>query len=345
MDVIKAGVIGVGHLGKLHATLYKDVPDCRLVGVFDTDKEKTRTVAEELRVTAFESMEQLLQEVDVVNVVTPTVSHFDIAVKALQNGKHIFLEKPITQSEAQANQLIALAEQQGCKIQVGHIERFNPALLALEDVSLNPVFIEAHRLATFNPRGTDVAVILDLMIHDLDLILHLVKSKPRHIEASGATVISPSVDIANARIEFENGCVANITASRISAKKMRKMRIFQKNAYISIDFAEGCSEIFYIPDAGQVPFHDGTLAFSLGELQAGNERKEIKYNRLERKNVNPLKSELIAFVDAVRNNIPVSVSAQEGRAALELAHQVMGKIDEHQARVKNAERVTVPNPL
>jgi predicted dehydrogenase len=341
MELTRVGVIGVGHLGKLHATLYQEVEEAKLIGIHDTDIEKAKKLADEINVPAYENVDQLIQDVDALNIVTPTSSHFDIALRALNNKKHIFLEKPITRTEKQAEQLISLAKDIGCHLQVGHIERFNPALLALEDVEIKPVFIEAHRLATFNPRGTDVAVILDLMIHDLDLILHLVKSSPINIEASGAQVVSSTVDIANARIEFENGCVANITASRISAKKMRKMRIFQKNTYISIDFAEGCSEIFYIPSDGQQPFHDGTLAFSLGELQTEGVRREIKYNRLERKNVNPLRTELTAFVDSIRNNLPVAVSAAEGLAALSLANQVLEKIQEHQARVKKIDSVSV----
>ncbi len=333
MDLTRVGVVGVGHLGRLHASLYQEVEDAKLVGIFDTDSEKAQNIARELNVRAFDSVDALIGEVDGVNIVTPTVSHHEIAIKALENKKHVFLEKPITRTEEQAETIMQTARENNCVLQVGHIERFNPALLALEDVDIKPVFIEAHRLATFNPRGTDVAVILDLMIHDLDLLLYLVKSKPVHIEASGAAVVSNTIDIANARIEFENGCVANITASRISAKKMRKMRVFQKNAYISIDFAEGCSEIFYIPSHDQMPFHDGTLAFSLGEMQTDGIKREIKYNRLERKNVNPLRNELMSFVDSIRNNVPVAVSARDGLAALELANKVMNKIDEHQERV------------
>jgi len=334
MDLTKVGVIGVGHLGRLHASLYQEVEEAKLVGIFDVDQEKAKKLADEINVRAYENVDQLIEDTEALNIVTPTTTHFDLATKVLQQRKHIFLEKPITRTEKQAEQLIQLAAESSCHLQVGHIERFNPALLALDDVEIKPVFIEAHRLATFNPRGTDVAVILDLMIHDLDLILHLVKSKPVKIEASGAEVVSSTVDIANARIEFENGCVANITASRISAKKMRKMRVFQKNAYISIDFAEGCSEIFYIPSEDQLPFHDGTLAFSLGELQSEGARREIKYNRLERKNVNPLRTELTSFVDSIRNNIPVAVSADDGLAALNLANNVMEKIEAHLAKIK-----------
>lgn len=333
MDKIKVGVIGVGHLGKLHASLYQKVPDAILRGVFDTDHEKAGNLANELGVKAFAQLEELIDAVDAVNIVTPTVSHYEIAEIALNKDKHVFLEKPITRTEEQARNLIELANNKGKKIQVGHIERFNPAVLALSDVEIQPVFIEAHRLASFNPRGTDVAVVLDLMIHDLDLILHMVKSKPRKIAASGVEVVSSTVDIANARIEFENGCVANITTSRISAKKMRKMRLFQKNAYISMDFSDGFSEIFYIPEDSKTFFHDGTLAFSLGQIEEGEQKREIKYNRLERSDVNPLLQELNSFIDAIQNDLQPVVSAEDGLAALQLANRVLKEIEAHQRRV------------
>ncbi|MBD3225158.1 MAG: gfo/Idh/MocA family oxidoreductase, partial [Caldithrix sp.] len=303
METTKVGVVGVGHLGKLHTSLYKEVKDCEIVGIFDVDEKKKEAIANEHGVTAYPSYEALLNEVDSVNIVTPTVSHYELAGKALERGKHVFIEKPITSTEEQALELMELSEKNNRVLQVGHIERFNPAILALDDVTLKPLFIEAHRLASFNPRGTDVAVILDLMIHDLDLILHLVKSEPESIEASGVNVVSSSIDIANARIRFANGCVANITASRISAKKMRKMRLFQKNAYISMDFVQGFSEIFYIPAENHTPFHDGTLAFSLGQIAEGENAREIKYNRLERQNVNPLKKELSTFIESIRNDL------------------------------------------
>lgn len=334
MEKTKVGVIGVGHLGKLHATLYKEINDAQLVGIYDIDQAKSNALAGELKVTAFESLQQLFEQVEAVNIVTPTITHFDVANQALEHNKHIFIEKPITQSEEHARQLIDTARQRNCLIQVGHIERFNPAILALEDVQLSPLFIESHRLASFNPRGTDVAVVLDLMIHDLDLIHYLVKSKPLRVSASGVSVVSSTVDIANARIEFENGCVANITTSRISAKKMRKMRIFQKNAYISMDFVDGFSEIFFIPSEKQEPFHDGTLAFSLGQIQDGTHKKEIKYNRLERRNVNPLKMELSSFVDALRNGLQPAVSAQDGLNALQLANEVMQEIEKHHRAIE-----------
>ncbi len=334
MDKIKVGVAGVGHLGRLHALLYKDVRDAYLSGIFDTDKDKGNKLAAEIGVRSFDSFEQLLENVDALNIVTPTSTHFELAKKAIQAGKHVFIEKPITRSTNEAQQLIDLAAEKNCRIQVGHIERFNPAMLALQDVELDPLFVESHRLASFDPRGTDVAVILDLMIHDLDLILYMVKSPPKKIAASGVGVVSSTIDIANARIEFENGCVANVTASRISNKKMRKMRLFQKDAYISVDFIEGFSEIFYIPKEDTTPFRDGTLAFSLGKIAEGENAREIKYNRLERKNVNPLLKELTMFVDVVRNGLQPPVTAEEGMAALKLANLVLKEIGIHQEYIE-----------
>jgi len=332
MSEIKVGVVGVGHLGKLHAKLYNQVENAELVGVIDLDSEKAESIAKEFGCKKYDSVDALFKDVDAVNIVTPTMSHHKIAVSAIKNKKHLFIEKPVTATEEQAQDLIKLSKEHNCIIQVGHIERFNPAMLALEDVEVIPVFIEAHRLASFNPRGTDVAVILDLMIHDLDLILHLVKSKPVKVDASGVGVVSKNVDIANARIEFENGCVANVTASRISAKKMRKMRIFQRNAYISLDFTDGFSEIFYLPEPNQTSFKDSTLAFSLGQIDAGDQKRDIKYTKLERKNVNPLKNELQSFVDSIIENKAVAVSAEDGLEALKLANSVLEQIALHQKK-------------
>ena len=334
MNKIRVGVMGVGHLGRLHARLYREVGQAELIGVYDTDLEKANEVGKELGVTVFDSREALLKEVEAVNIVTPTSDHYESAQAALENDCHLFIEKPIMASESEAENIINIAATNNKLLQVGHIERFNPAILALSDVKLNPVFIESHRLASFNPRGTDVAVILDLMIHDLDLILSLVKSEPVQIDASGVGVISKNIDIANARIQFKNGCVANITASRISAKKMRKMRIFQPSSYVSLDFIEGFSEIYYISDEQQKSFQDGTLAFSLGQIEAGDGKKSIKYNKLQRSGVNPLKHELISFVESISANIPPIVSGQEGLAALKLANRVIQKIEEHTIQIK-----------
>lgn len=329
MGKIRVGILGVGHLGRLHTSLYKEIQSVEIVGIYDLDTEKAKNVGEELNIPVFYEPIELLNKVDAVNIVTPTPDHYDSAIQALENNCHLFIEKPITDSIEKSEKLIQSAKEKNKMVQIGHIERFNPALLALEDVKLNPIFIESHRLASFNPRGTDVAVILDLMIHDLDLILHIVKSDPIKIDASGVGVISKHIDIANARIQFKNGCVANVTASRISAKKMRKMRIFQKDAYISLDFADGFSEIYYIPEQNQTAFKDGTLAFSLGEINTGEQKREIKYNKLQRKHINPLKFELESFIDAVDTGIEPIVTGQDGLEALKLAKAVMKKIDEH----------------
>jgi predicted dehydrogenase len=323
------GVIGVGHLGRIHANLYQQIEPAHLEGVFDIDQDKSKKIASELKTKSYENCDELFEQVEAVNIVTPTSSHYEVAKKALDKGCHLFIEKPIMASEEEAAEIINLAKDKNKIVQVGHIERFNPAILAMSDVPLKPMFIESHRLASFNPRGTDVAVILDLMIHDLDLILALVKSKPVQIDASGVGVISKTIDIANARIQFESGCVANVTASRISNKKMRKMRIFQHNGYISVDFIEGYSEIYYIDDKKSTSFKDGTLAFSLGQIDAGENRKDVKYNKLQRSDVNPLKYELGRFVESIQAGVPPLVSGEDGLAALNLANKVLEKIAEH----------------
>ena len=333
MNKIRTGVVGVGHLGKIHAGLYREIKSAELIGIFDIDKEKAKNVAEEMNITAFSDINQLFEKAEAVNIVTPTSTHYEIAKQALDHDCHLFIEKPIMTDESEAEEILQISKKKNKVIQIGHIERFNPAVLAISDVSIKPLFIEAHRLASFNPRGTDVAVILDLMIHDLDLILFLVKSKPVQIDASGVGVISKTLDIANARIQFESGCVANITASRISAKKMRKMRLFQQNSYISIDFSEGFSEIYYI-DAETLTFKNGTLAFSLGQIEEGNKRRDIKYNKLQRENINPLKYELGGFIESLQANIPPLVSGEEGLEALKLANQVLNKIEESTRKVK-----------
>ncbi len=332
MNEVKVGVIGVGHLGKLHTKLYADVRQATLMGIYDTDAKQATLVGQELGCDVYRDLNALLADVDAVNIVTPTTTHHEVALRALKAGKHVFLEKPLTATEEEARELIALGHEKKLKIQVGHIERFNGAVQSLAGVRLRPVFIEAHRLAQFNPRGTDVAVILDLMIHDLDLILHLVNSEPVKVAASGVSVVSPSVDIANARIEFANGCVANVTASRISAKKMRKMRVFQKNAYISFDFSDGEAEAFYIPD-DDAAGDRAELAIHLGQIDAASLKKNIKYTRRSRKEVNPLRDELQAFVDAIREDKTPPVTAEDGLRALRLANRVMREVEIHQKKL------------
>jgi predicted dehydrogenase len=286
MQKLNVGVIGVGHLGSLHAKMYSQIETANLVGVYDMEKQRAREVADQYKTKTFASIDELVGAVNAVSIVTPTPAHFDVAVQALEKGIHTFIEKPITESIDQARKLVNLAESKNLKIQVGHIERFNPAILALEAYNIRPLFIESHRLAQFNPRGSDVAVVLDLMIHDIDLILSLVKSPVERIEANGVAVVSDSADIANARIQFRNGCVANVTASRISQQKMRKMRLFQQDAYISIDFAQGLAEVFRLVDEGNTT---ATPTMLLGKIDQGTRKREIIYEQPEVKEVNALK--------------------------------------------------------
>ncbi|MEK9135849.1 MAG: Gfo/Idh/MocA family oxidoreductase, partial [Bacteroidota bacterium] len=267
MEQLNIGVVGVGHLGSLHAKMLAEIADVQLVGVHDIDLQKANRIASEFKSRAWSTLDELVSVSDALTIATPTTTHFQVARKAIAQGKHVFIEKPVTHTIAEADELCRLARQKGVLIQVGHIERFNPAILALEKYEIKPMFVESHRLAQFNPRGTDVAVVLDLMIHDIDIILSFVKSPVARVDANGVAVVSDSVDIANARLQFENGCVANVTASRISQRKMRKMRLFQKYEYISIDFSEGQAEVFRLIGEDEEPHAKGTLM--LGELGSG----------------------------------------------------------------------------
>jgi predicted dehydrogenase len=327
MTKLPVGVVGVGRLGNFHAKIYASIENADLVGVTDANIERANTVAKEHRCTAFPSLDALLAKVKAISIASTTRSHYEIAKKALSAGVHLLIEKPITTTVAEAQELIELARKNNCKIQVGHIERFNPALLALEHYSLAPMFVESHRLAQFNPRGTDVDVVLDLMIHDIDIIMSLVKSPVTEIHANGIPVVSDSIDIANARLQFENGCVANVTASRISQKKMRKMRMFQKDAYISIDFSDGLAEIFRLTDADD-PKTKSTMM--LGEIEAGKNKKKIVYEQPETKEVNALKYELESFIDAIQNGKEPAVTAEEGMQALAVAGRILDAIKNQQ---------------
>lgn len=319
----KVGVIGVGHLGNLHAKMYDMIPSADFIGLYDIDAERAREVADRFGVKAFPDADTLLSEVEAISVVTPTSNHFDTATHALHNGIHVFIEKPVTSDVQSAEALIKLAQEKKCIVQVGHIERFNPALMSLQSIDLNPMFIESHRLAQFNPRGTDVAVVLDLMIHDIDIILSLVNSPVKQIDANGVAIVSDSIDIANTRIQFENGAVANITASRISQKKMRKMRIFQRDNYITIDFLQGLAEVYRLfGDGAELP----EMTMMLGEIGTGTQKKKIVYQRPEVPDINALEYELAQFVEAVQNGTSPIVTAHEGKKALEVALEVMEKI-------------------
>lgn len=329
MAKLSIGIIGVGHLGSLHAKMLHSIPSAELEGVFDVDKSRADRVASEYRTKSFSSMNELMQNVTAVSIATPTITHFEVAKLAIENGVHLFIEKPITRTTDEAKILVDLARQKGVTIQVGHIERFNPALLALESYQLKPMFVESHRLAQFNPRGTDVAVVLDLMIHDIDIILSLVQSPVERIEANGVAVVSDHIDIANARLQFENGCVANVTASRISQNKMRKLRLFQRNAYISIDFSEGQAEIFRLVDEGE---EVKNLTMMLGQITAGTRNRNIIYERPEIKEVNALRYELELFIDAVQNKKQPVVTGEDGLQALKVAHDIMNKINQQQMK-------------
>jgi len=321
--MIRVGVIGAGHLGRLHANLYNKVERAHLVGVYDIDTGTGQQAAKDADCRAFQSAEELLQEVDAVNIATPTTQHFELAMQALALGRHLFIEKPITTSVEEADRLLARASEKNCVIQVGHIERFNKAMRALHSTAVSPMFIESHRLATFNPRGTDVAVVLDLMIHDIDIILSLVDSPIKQIDANGVAVVSNEPDIANARIQFENGCVANVTASRISQKKMRKMRLFERDSYISLDFLQGNAERFLLsPDAPDT----NPTSFAMGKME-GDRTRYIYYDKLSAPEGNALQMELASFVDAAINGTSPVVSGMDGRKALAVACKISQKIN------------------
>jgi predicted dehydrogenase len=325
-EKVKVGVVGVGHLGRRHAQILARAAQANLVGVYDLDQKKTQRIAQECDAAAFDSLDSLLDSVDAVTVVVPTVAHHEVAAAALANGTHVFIEKPISTTLAEADELIQLAKKAGVILQVGHIERFNPAVRALAGIDLQPMFIESHRLSPFDPRGTDVAVVLDLMIHDIDLILSLVKSPVQRIDANGVSVVSSEIDIANARIQFANGCVANVTSSRISQKKMRKMRLFQPNAYISIDFLQGMSEIFRLASTGD-PSEASPVV--LGQIDAGARPRQIVYERPTPPEGDPLQLELESFLRAVRSEAPPPVSGEDGRRALEVAIAINEEIHQH----------------
>jgi len=316
--MLKAGVLGAGHLGKIHLKLLNQSEKYELIGFYDADTKAAQLIEEEFGYKAFPSMDALIDACDIVDVVTPTIHHFNCAEKVVTAGKHLFIEKPITQTVEEAEKLLALAKKHNVKGQVGHVERFNPAFMAVRDKIENPMFIEAHRLAEFNPRGTDVPVVLDLMIHDIDAILSVVNSEVKNVNASGVSVISETPDIANARIEFENGCVANLTASRISMKKMRKARFFQRDAYISVDFLEKQCEVVKMKDAPETPDD-----FAMILTNAEGIKKQIYFDNPEIDNNNAILDELETFADAVNNGTTPIVSLQQGTNALKVAMQII----------------------
>ena len=316
--MLKVGVLGAGHLGKIHLRLLNQSKKYELVGFYDAFEENANKVAAEFGYKKFDSIAELIAAVDVVDIVTPTMQHFECAKQVIEAGKHIFIEKPISNTVAEAEEIIALANKYNVKGQVGHVERFNPAFTAVKDKINNPMFIETHRLAEFNPRGTDVPVVLDLMIHDIDAILSVVKSKVKSVNASGVAVISDSPDISNARIEFENGCVANITSSRISMKNMRKSRFFQKDAYISVDYLDKVCEVVRMKDAPEVPGD-----FDMILQNAEGVKKQIYFDNPQVDANNAILDELETFADAINNNTTPIVTLEDGTEALRVAYQII----------------------
>jgi len=327
--MLKVGVLGAGHLGKIHIKCLKDIPEYDLVGFYDASPENAKIVADELALPSFKTIEDLIAAVDVVDIVTPTLSHYDCAAKALKSGKHVFIEKPVTKTVKEAQELIDLSLAHGKKVQVGHVERFNPAFIAAQEHLNKPMFIETHRLAQFNPRGLDVPVVLDLMIHDIDVILKAVGSPVKNISASGVAVVSDTPDIANARLEFENGCVANLTTSRIAVKNMRKSRFFQKDAYISVDFLEKKAEIVRMKDAtgDEGPF---SMVLDLGESKG---KKEIIFENPKVEPINAIREELYTFSKAIEDNTAPIVTINDGYNALKVAQEILDKIQSNIAQI------------
>ncbi|WP_300601164.1 Gfo/Idh/MocA family oxidoreductase [Niabella sp.] len=318
--MLKIGIVGVGHLGKFHLNNWLEIEGVEVVGFYDPNEETAKEVIEKYNIKRFFDVDAFLALCDAIDIVTPTTFHYQWCEKAIKLGRHVFVEKPFADTMEEARELVKLAKESNIKLQVGHVERFNPAFLALKNVSLKPMFIEVHRLAQFNPRGTEVSVILDLMIHDIDIILSIVKSDVKRISASGVAVLTETPDIANVRIEFDNGCVANLTSSRISMKKMRKMRLFQKDAYIGIDFLNKKTEIIKLKEVTD----ENVFAFDIDTPGGG--KKTIAMANPAVPEVNAIKKELEEFRDAILNNTQTVVSEIDGLKAMDVAHQILEKI-------------------
>lgn len=318
--MLRIGVFGAGHLGKFHLNNWKEIDDVTLVGFYDPDDKNALAVAEKYGLKRYDNVSDLINDCDAIDVIAPTPFHFELCEAALRNGKHVFVEKPLANTMEEARILVKLAKESNVKFQVGHVERFNPAFLSVKDDDLQPMFIEVHRLAQFNPRGTDVSVILDLMIHDIDIILSIVKSNVSYISANGVAVMSDTPDIANVRIEFDNGCVANLTSSRISLKKMRKMRLFQKDAYIGIDFLEKKTEVIRIDSPGE----KSVFTF---DIETNYGKKTIAIANPPIEEVNAIQMELQEFKNAIENNTETPVTVIDGFRAMDVAHQILDKIN------------------
>ena len=317
--MLRVGIMGVGHLGKFHLNNWKEIEGASIAGFYDPNDETAADVTGKYQLKRFDSVNSLLEVCDAVDIIAPTSQHFELCKAAITNGRHVFVEKPLANTMDEARELVKLAKEANIKFQVGHVERFNPAFLALKDYKLEPMFIEVHRLAQFNPRGTDVSVILDLMIHDIDIILSLVNSNVKNISANGVAVMSDTPDIANVRIEFDNKCVANLTSSRISMKKMRKMRIFQKDAYIGIDFLEKKTEVIKLNS----PEDKNVFTF---DIETNSGKKTIAIANPVVEDGNAIKLELTAFYNAIVSNTQTLVTVFDGFRAMDVAHQILEKI-------------------
>ncbi|MBS1736658.1 MAG: Gfo/Idh/MocA family oxidoreductase [Bacteroidetes bacterium] len=321
--MLKVGVFGVGHLGRFHLNNWKEIDNIELIGFFDPSDTNAQEVQAQYNLRRFETAQELIEQIDIADIVAPTVYHFDLCKTAILQSKHVFVEKPMANTMEEARELVTLVKEANIKFQVGHVERFNPALVEAKKFNLSPKFIEVHRLSQFNPRGTDVSVILDLMIHDIDIILSLVKSPVKNVFANGVHVLSDQPDIANVRLEFDNGCVANLTSSRISLKKMRKMRLFQKDAYISIDFLDKKTEII------KYKTPEDTNVFSF-DIDTGHGSKTIAIAAPNVPDFNAIKMELSLFVESIIENKSTQVSEIDGYCAMEVAHQILEKINRNQ---------------
>ena len=320
MQTLRIGVVGVGHLGQHHARNYSEMEGCRLVGVADVDRKAATRVAGQMRTQAFFDHKLLLGEIDAVSVVVPTVAHYEVAKEFLDAGVHVMIEKPITSTIEEARALINLAREKNLILQVGHIERFNVAIIKMQEILTNPGFIESHRLGPYDPRVRDVGVVLDLMIHDIDIILQLVNAPIASIDAVGVSILSPREDIANARIKFANGCTANLTVSRVTPNRMRKIRIFQANTYVSVDYMKQSMEVYQT-----VPIPDSA---------PGEPKSQIVRKRLRLKKEEPLRRELVHFLQCVLEGNQPAVTGEHGHNALDVAIQIVEQIQQNRGKLE-----------
>lgn len=314
--MLRIGILGVGYLGKIHINCIRQIKDFELIGFYDTNSDISENVSNELNIKAFKNIDELIDSVDVVDIVTSTTSHFQCAVKSIEKGKHIFIEKPVVATYEEACKLQEIASHTNSKIQVGHVERFNPAFIAADKFIENPIFIEVHRLAPYNVRGADVPVTLDMMIHDIDILLHIVNSKIKHISACGLPIVSKTPDITNARIEFENGAAANLTASRLSLKKIRKCRIYQPNGYIIIDYLQQIAEMVSFTD--DIDYKD-PFAMIVNGVEGYDTPRQFNFSKLDITKNNAIETELRCFYNSiVTDSVPI-VNLDDGLKAFNIA--------------------------